>query len=651
MNLFKKPNLLHPLLRRRYEQRLRAFKWAVLSGCLVIASVIALLFFIYYPPIKNLYRQVSQAQKSVQSAENHLANQELGQAGESLGLAKEQLILAGHDLDKIVLPGYLGQLAEEQKAIVRELLAIGVRSAQALEELAFLADDLLKVFQDEDIELNQITPAQKKEILQKLFESPPLLQGIKAKLDLSLISLEQAPIDFLVFPVRQLVAPLLPKLQEAATRAQQLVILSQLLPPMAGYPEAKTYLFLLQNNSELRPTGGFIGTYGILKVKDGEIASFQTDNVYNLDGPAEKFLDIRPPAPLAEYLLADRWFLRDANWSPDWPISARKAEWFYQKEGGLEKIDGVIAITPTVISSLLTITGPLEVDGLRFTADNFVEVLQYQVEKGFYQQGRATAERKSVIGDLGRLIIEKLMALPFNRWPEVAVLLKANLDEKQILIYDKNNEAWDFVLANNWAGAVKNTADDYLMVIDANLASLKTDKVVRREIDYSVQPDEAGDLIAKVKITYHNEGEFSWQTTRLRTYTRVYAPVGSELIGADGAMANDRSQEPGEVMVSSELGKTVFGAFIAIEPGQKGELGLEYKLPTALAKKARQGYYNLTIQKQPGTAGHQLLVNLSFNNKIKEFSPTGFANRRIGENNVKFETDLRVDREFGVKLK
>ncbi len=650
MNFFKKPNLLHPLLRRRYDRRLRAFKWTVLSGVLLLTAVIVFLFFSYYPPIKALYNQVRQARQSIQTAENYLANQQLGQAGQSLGLAKEQLASAGQDLDKIILPIYLERLAGQQKAMARELLAIGARSAQTLEEFALLADDLLAVFQDEALELNRLAPDQKKEILQKLFESPPLLQGIKAKLELSLLSLEQAPIEALALPVKQLVAPLLPKLKEATIKAEQMVVLAQLLPPLAGYPEEKTYLFLLQNNSELRPTGGFIGTYGILKVKDGEIVSFLTDNVYNLDGPAEKYLDLRPPAPLADYLSVKKWFLRDANWSPDWPISARKIEWFYQKEGGLEKVDGVIAITPTVISSLLKITGPLASAGLQFTADNFVEVLQYQVEKGFYQQGLSAAERKSVIGDLGRLVIEKLLTLPFNRWPEIAALVKANLDEKQILLYDKNPEFWDFVMANNWAGAVKNQADDYLLVVDANLASLKTDKVVRREIDYSVRPNEAGDLIAKVKITYHNEGEFSWQTTRLRTYTRIYAPAGSELIRTDGAMTNDRSQAPGEVLVSSELGKTVFGAFIAIEPGQKGELSLEYKLPPALAKKAQQGYYNLTVQKQPGTAGHQLKVNLSFNNPIEDFSPTGFSNQRVGEKSVEFETDLRIDREFRVKL-
>ncbi len=653
LNNLHEPSLLHPLKRRKYRRRLKKIFWAVAVCVFVFLCFSVFLAIKYYPPINNLYQQIKVAKKEVQLAENYLLNQQLKQAAGSLDKAHQQLADAQQNLADITLPKYLEKLASDQKAIAGQLLIIGSSASKSLAEFTLFADDALSIFKkNEEIKLKDISSEQKRDFLKKLFEAPPLLQGIKAKLDLSLAALEQLPIEQLALPVRQFIAPLAPKLAEATTRAEQLISLAQLLPPLAGYPEEKNYLFLLQNNSELRPTGGFIGTYGILKVKDGEIVNFQTDNVYNLDGPAEKYLDIKPPASLEKYLLAKKWFLRDANWSPDFPTSAKKVEWFYHQEGGLvSKIDGVIAITPTVISSLLKITGDLEVDGLKFNADNFTDVLQYQVEKGYYQKGLAAAERKNIIGDLSKVIMQKLFNLPFNRWLELAEAVKNNLDEKQILIYDKNKEFWEFIKENDWAGIIKNTPDDYLLVVDANLASLKTDKVVRREINYKVRENEEGELIAKVDIAYYNEGEFSWQTTRLRTYTRIYVPAGSQLISSSGAMENDRNNKPGEITIDDELGKTVFGGFISIEPEKSGTLSFEYKLPASLAKKAEMGYYNLLVQKQPGTSGHQLKVDLDFNQPIKEFNPTGFYSQRRGNSQVEFKTDLRIDREFEVKFK
>jgi hypothetical protein len=35
----------------------------------------------------------------------------------------------------------------------------------------------------------------------------------------------------------------------------------------------RTYMVMLQNNYELRPGGGFLGQYAVVKVKDGEVSS------------------------------------------------------------------------------------------------------------------------------------------------------------------------------------------------------------------------------------------------------------------------------------------------------------------------------------------------------------------------------------------
>ena len=123
-----------------------------------------------------------------------------------------------------------------------------------------------------------------------------------------------------------------------------------LYPNLAGYKEAKTYLVLLQNSNELRPTGGFIGSVGVIKFEDGILSDFRIDDVYTLDGQLKGHVD--PPLPIRDLLGQEHWYLRDSNWSPDFKESAIRAAWFYQKEGG-ESVDGVIAINSPLIVGIL----------------------------------------------------------------------------------------------------------------------------------------------------------------------------------------------------------------------------------------------------------------------------------------------------------
>ena len=65
--------------------------------------------------------------------------------------------------------------------------------------------------------------------------------------------------------------------------------------------DEKTFLVLFQNNMELRPGGGFIGAFAIVKLKDGKIISMTTHDLSNFD---ERIPDgIAPPYPMQELSL------------------------------------------------------------------------------------------------------------------------------------------------------------------------------------------------------------------------------------------------------------------------------------------------------------------------------------------------------------
>ena len=84
--------------------------------------------------------------------------------------------------------------------------------------------------------------------------------------------------------------------------------------------------------------------------------------VYDLQGNLEVLLS--SPEPL--HILNANWQMQDANWFFDFPTSAKKLMWFYEKSGG-PTVDGVIAINSNILPKLLAITGPIELSEFNLT--------------------------------------------------------------------------------------------------------------------------------------------------------------------------------------------------------------------------------------------------------------------------------------------
>ncbi|MDO8581674.1 MAG: DUF4012 domain-containing protein, partial [bacterium] len=513
---------------------------------------------------------------------------------------------------------------------------------------AQFADQLVTtIVGNKPLHFREITPEQKRLFLAQLFEAAPVLQGIKADVDLAMVSLNNVPNQFLLPPLEAAVQPLkeqLPRVQHSLAIALPLL---DALPLVSGYPKAQRYLFLFQNNDELRPTGGFIGTYGILDLRDGEIQSLFTDNIYRLDRLAdrEKRLRVVPPAPIKDHLNVKYWFLRDVNWSPDFPTTARQALEFYQKESRDPlPIDGVLAITPTVVVRLLELLGPITVGEAQFTSKNLIDTLQFYVEKGYAEVGLPDIERKEIIATLTKEIMERLSTLSLTRIPDLLDIVEGAMRERHVLIYETNPALQSLVMNQQWDGRVRTAPNDFLMVVDANLGALKTDSVMERKVAYTVTPDR-GRLKATLSITYHNSGLFSWKTTRYRTYTRIYVPRGAELIRSDGFISEDKKQTAKAADKSDDLGKTVFGGYLIVEPRDTKTVTLEYYLPPNVMESS----YTLYAQKQSGTEANPLLVTLQFGKKITAWQPTGFHVTKKGDT-LTFPTDLRVDRQFTVEF-
>jgi hypothetical protein len=475
-----------------------------------------------------------------------------------------------------------------------------------------------------DGNFNNLSPERKAAFLQSLIALEPELNGLKANLNLALLNLNHIQRFGILWPLRGQLQEVKEQLATGEELLTESLPILRLLPAFSGYPETARYLIMLQNNDELRPTGGFLGSYVRADIKNfGEIENLKSDDVYHLDMPAIGKTQYQAPTPISKYLKVENWYLRDANWSPDWPQSARQIQEMFIAEssaGGQEvpPLDGILAITPDFVANLLKITGPITVRGESYAPENMQALLQYNVEVAYKDDDISSWDRKDIINELINALKDKLMALPLNQYPQLIARLNESLGRGDLLLYFNNPERQAIALDLGGAGELKNVSGDYLMVVDANLAAFKSDAVMKKNISYHLLTEQQG-LKAELRLNYQHTGGFDWRTTRYRSYTRVLAPLGSELIDIKGV---DRAASDFVSYDDNTLGKHVFGFFWSIEPGQNGEINLSYKLPSRLYENLDANkVYTLFVQRQPGSRIEALSINLEPGKEIIQVSP------------------------------
>ena len=420
---------------------------------------------------------------------------------------------------------------------------------------------------------------------------------------------------------------------------------------LLGWDAPQTYLVLFLNNTELRPGGGFIGAYAVVRLANGVPEILKVAGTEALDNAAPKDGLPEPPGPIAKYLKIDRWMFRDSNWSPDFASSSRQALRFYELERGVGAgdIDMVIGFTPSLVEEFLKLTGPVTVQGQTWESKNFTEQLEYEVEYDYAKRGVAFSDRKNILGELAETILGKAARQILTHWPEYLTLTERMLAEKQVAVYAVDPEIQKIVSLKHWSGETTMSLGDYLLWSDANLGALKTDWAIERELEYRILPEPTGGYIATVTMRYNHRGKFDWRTSRYRTYARVFVPPGSALLKSEfwGEATGRHQSVPTDR--GTELNRQWFGASTVIEPGKTGYLSFSYAVSPAVASQIARGAYQLRVDKQIGTISPKLTLELDFGKPLTAAQPPEVKTEQ-GDGKYRWQTDLRIDREFKIKL-
>ncbi len=413
-------------------------------------------------------------------------------------------------------------------------------------------------------------------------------------------------------------------------------------------------LVMLENNNELRPTGGFMGTYGDITVNNAAVTSLRVSSIYDLDGQLRE--KIRPPFPL--FAVNNRWFLRDSNWFASWPQSAQKISNFYELEGG-ETPDDIIAITPRLVQDLLAITGPITLPryNVTLTSDNFVEMTQVESS---VEYSKIDNRPKQILADLVPVLLKQVGSLPKDRWPAVLQALQDNLNQKQIVLYSRDSETEQLIQSFDWGGDFQATDRDFLSVNSSNLNGSKTDLYIHQDIALKTTIGSDGSVTDKLTLTKTNTMP-DLPGTSNTSFIRIFVPLGSQLISNSGFDYNTTTPQatPGEKIdpdvaaweksivtdlvsgtsIGQEAGRTFFGNWLTVGGGETKTVSLTYRLPFSLNPIDR---YSLMLQKQIGALPANMSYEVDFSGRRllwESFSPdsTDADNFRI---NFKFDKDI-----------
>jgi hypothetical protein len=365
----------------------------------------------------------------------------------------------------------------------------------------------------------------------------------------------------------------------------------------------RTFLILLQNNMELRPGGGFLGQYAILKLKNGQVTSTFVEDANILDQRITT--DVATPYPFKKMLQLKNWKFRDSNFSPDFPTNAEKAKYFYRLAGGGNNFDGVIAVNATVLNDLLELTGPITVSGTEFNSQNAVLKLEEIVEKIYIQNPDLdTQNRKDIMKKMAPVLIEKLATI--GNVSKLADFFHKEMQKKNVMINFKDTNMQNLVSSVFWDGKVaQDWGSDFFMLVDANMGALKTDYYMKREISYDVDLTVEKPTVT-VNILYKNTAPAGdWRTSDYHGYLRIYAPKGSTFL---------ERKMIGYPYINQELGKTYFGMKLDVVMGKEVNGMLKYQLPDNFDK----NNYRLLIQKQSGVDDTPVKIHIK--TKDGEFS-------------------------------
>ncbi len=364
---------------------------------------------------------------------------------------------------------------------------------------------------------------------------------------------------------------------QAATVVGSLHGAAALLPSMLGAEGPRNYVIAMQNNSELRSSGGIIGAIALLHAEGGRISLVQQASTMDFP-PLDEAL---PLSESTTALFEDRpgRYLQNITSIPDFTEAAPLIAARWQQRFGTQ-VDGVIAVDSVMTKHLLAVTGPLAFGPFTADADNVVSILLSEIY--------ATVPDPAVQDQIFAQAASSLFgaALSGGDPKKLVGALATSAEEGRVRIWSAYEDEEKLLAASTLGGALP--VDDtktHVGVLFNDTTGGKMDYYADAAISTSVGVCD-GEPTTRVRVTWTNSvtaevasslspyvtagGFYGVPPGSLRTLVTVYGPEGAIPSHID----RDGVEEPVQTALLGD--RTAVQHDVVLAPGESTTITVDY---------------------------------------------------------------------------
>jgi len=384
------------------------------------------------------------------------------------------------------------------------------------------------------------------------------------------------------------------------------------IPDLLGVDGRKRYLIFFQNEGEIRSTGGWLTSYGIIGIEGGQIRELFVDDIYNADGTLRvQNKTYTPPRSMSNALEITQWPFALVNWYPDLSDTLTEAEPFIKDLGKGNTLDGLITVNVTFVQKLLERWGGIEVPGETelVTSENLYPKI-FQMHEEFTP---GSTQKTTFLANLANEIIKKILSMDISELIEMGGVFEESLEEKHLQATFRNRGAYNFFSSRDWANAMSPEYNDAPIAIDWNWGGNKANLYLDKNHTLTVNVRDTDTVDFTYTLTVENtssskeypEGDYV-------NYQRIYIPPEAKVLKISG-FEND------EYTTYRESGFKIIGGWFNIPIETTENITVSYRVERGgegsnfpITLQEENAFFNLNLFKQPGEKRHAYKLDISY---------------------------------------
>jgi hypothetical protein len=412
------------------------------------------------------------------------------------------------------------------------------------------------------LDVDTIKDADGRVDLSRLAPAGQTLGEAQGSLEEAALTLGAVPTAGVAGPVVDGVNDLNDKVYEALAISQTASELLAVMPTLLGESTPQTYFVAFQSPVEIRGTGGFLGTYGVLKVDGGELVQKDVESNNVLKRFPEPVVDLGPDYRALYGRDPALWV--NMNLSPNFPYAGIQWATAYQLQFG-QQVAGVMAVDINALEFLIQATGPVTApNGKVLTAENVVQYLGNDIYFEFEGDNRA---REQYQADVATELIERVLELEGGTGKLVKALTDS-VSGGHIQLWSPDATIQEALQTTPIAGATPTAEGPYVQLVLNNGAGNKMDFYTERTLEYyggecvndrrqsfvratlqnNVPPVDDGPAYIYGRVDTAADGA---DPRSNRSLTYIHLPIGAEVTGVRV------NGEPAAAFFGLELGRRV----------------------------------------------------------------------------------------------